>query len=116
MAKTRTIVRYRKPKQKRGKSKMTLPLAVVAGFVPLGYTTFKHWQWNGMGGEEGAADVFVRSLTGFSPNTAYGRVWEFKRLMWGLMPILGGLAVHKIAGRLGVNRALASAGIPIIRI
>lgn len=98
------------------KAKMTLPLGVVAGFVPLTYTTYKHFQWNGMGGEEGAADVFVRSLTGFSPNTAYGRVWEFKRMMWGLIPILGGLAVHKVAGALGVNRAIARAGIPFIRI
>jgi hypothetical protein len=95
---------------------MTLPLAVVAGFVPLAYTTYKHFQWSGMGGEEGAADVFVRSLTGFSPNKAYGRTWEFKRLNWGLMPILAGMLVHKIAGRVGINRAIAGAGIPFIRI
>jgi hypothetical protein len=105
----------RKTKNHRSKS-FTLPLAVVAGFGPLIYTTYKHAQWNGMGGEEGAIDVFVRSLTGFSPSTAYGRVWEFKRLMWGLMPILGGLVAHKIAGRLGVNKAISSAGIPFIRV
>jgi hypothetical protein len=103
-------------KRSSGRKQFTLPLAVVAGFVPLAYTTYKHYQWNGMGGPEGAGDLFVRSLTGFSPNTAYGKVWEFKRLNWGLMPILGGLLVHKIAGRLGVNRAIAGAGIPIIRL
>jgi hypothetical protein len=104
-------------KQKVRRSKQfSIPLAIVSGFAPLVYTTYKHTQWNGFGGEEGGMDVFVRSLTGFSPNTAYGKVWEFKRMLWGAIPILGGFMVHKIAGRIGINRAIASAGIPFIRI
>lgn len=108
MAKTKRFHRVRK---------MTFPVAVAAGFVPLGYTTYKHVQWNGWGGEEGGIDLFIRSLTGFSPNNAYGRSFEFKRMNWGLFPILAGIAVHKIIGsRLGVNAAMSRAGIPIVRI
>jgi len=34
----------------------------------------------------------------------------------GLMPLAVGVLVHKVAGRLGINRAIASTGIPFIRI
>lgn len=112
--KTRVIRRYYGKKRSQRRKGFTLPVAVLAGFVPLIYTTYKHTQWNGVGGSEGGLDVFVRSLTGFSPNGAYGKTWEFKRMMWGAMPILAGLMVHKLAGRLGINRALSS--IPVIRL
>jgi len=102
---------------KRRTAKMQIPLAVLAGFVPLVYTTYKHVQWNGWSGEEGGIDIFIRSLTGFSPNQAYGRSFEFKRMNWGLLPILAGIAAHKIiGGRLGVNAMLSRSGIPLIRI
>jgi len=34
----------------------------------------------------------------------------------GLVPALMGFLVHMIAGRLGVNRAIGRAGIPLVRI
>jgi hypothetical protein len=120
MAKSRAVARRRArryfARKSSGLRKFTLPLAVVAGFAPIVMGTIDHTRWNGLGGADGGIDWAIRGLTGYSPNKAYGRTWEFKRLTAGALPILIGLLTHKIAGRLGINRMLASAGIPIIRL
>jgi hypothetical protein len=41
----------------------------------------------------------------------------YPNLMWGgTFPLILGLIVHKVASIAGVNRALATAGIPFVRI
>lgn len=89
---------------------MTIPVAAVAGFVPLALNVF-----NGAktGGINGAGFELVRGTTGY--NWQAGR-WEWQAMFRGLAPIVAGLVVHKVANRIGANRALARAGVPFIRI
>jgi hypothetical protein len=96
--------------RRKGKS-FTLPLAVVAGFGPLagqmvyGYKTGR--------GIEGIGHYALAALTGFDSQTGSFGVGRMSK---GLFPIIGGLLVHKLAGKLGINRALGQAGIPFVRI
>jgi hypothetical protein len=69
----------------------------------------------GITGEEGAIAELSRTMTGFNPY-ATPMTWESWRLKYGLVPVIAGVAVHKLANLLGVNRAIAGAGIPILRI
>lgn len=112
MAKRRAVRRVyvRAKRHYRARGGVTVPLAVLAGFVPLGLNVY-----NGAksGGINGAGFELVRGTTGF--NWQAGRM-EWPALMRGLGPILAGFLVHKVANRLGVNRALASARVPLIRI
>lgn len=89
---------------------MTIPVAALAGFVPLTLNVI-----NGAktGGLNGAGFELTRGLTGY--NWQAGR-WEWQAMFRGLAPIVAGIAVHKIAGKLGVNRALGRAGVPFLRI
>ena len=100
---------------RRGKRKFTLPLAIVAGFAsPIG-RTYSHFQTNGFMGPEGAIGEFSRIMTGFNPyDSAVG--FQGYRLRYGLVPVLVGFGIHKLAGMVGINRMLANAGIPVIRI
>jgi hypothetical protein len=89
---------------------MTVPLAVIAGMVPL---TLNVYNGAKNGGINGAGFELVRGLTGY--NWQAGKM-EFNALVRGVGPILLGFLAHKVAGRLGVNRALAQAGVPFVRI
>ena len=86
----------------------TIPLATVAGFVPLGVHALQDYR---TGGWASLGDGLSRRLTGFGTEGS-GGIWEPKYLAQGLLPILGGAAVHKIASRLGINRLLAQTGLP----
>lgn len=92
-------------------NRFTLPVAAILGFAPpfsIAWANFRK------GGIDQGARVFARSLTGFDPPTGQ---WNFSYLREGLLPILLGLGVHKIIGQnLGINRMLASAGVPVIRL
>lgn len=94
----------------RRASKMTVPVAVIAGFMPLANQVILGYK---EGGLSRVSDRVVSSLTGYDPAV---QRWEFAYLKNGALPILGGILVHKIASRLGVNRALGRAGVPFLRI
>jgi len=98
-------------KKHRRKASATLPLAVVAGFVPPARIILAESQ--GGRGIEGGAVAASRIFLGYDSNTA---VWDFRQLQFGFGPILMGFAIHKVATMVGINRALASARIPFIRI
>jgi len=103
-----------KNKKHRAGRKFTLPLAVIAGMTPLVYGTVDHALKNGLVGPgDTGYDYFIRSLTGYSPNYGFKFGYYAK---WGLLPIVLGLVVHKGANMFGLNRALASANVPIIRL
>ena len=89
---------------------MTIPLGVVAGFVPLGM-----FAYDGMiaGGPVNAVQRVAQRLTGYDNSV---HKWMWKEFAMGWAPILGGIFAHKVANRLGINRALKSAGVPLIRI
>jgi len=100
-----------KKTRKHSKPQMTIPLAVVAGFVPLakdvytGYTSY---------GVPGAGHYLVGGITGYDTNTGkFNLPWAASHF-W--LPVGAGLVVHKLAGRFGINRALSRAGIPLLRI
>lgn len=97
-----------KKSKRRGQS-FTLPLAVVAGLAPgLGQL----WKAKDYGVGQ-VANVAARDYIGFDPDT--GRMTS-KFLGYGLLPLLAGLLIHKVAGKLGANQALGRAGIPVLRI
>lgn len=89
---------------------MTIPLGVVAGFIPLVANTVGRFQregWNGAMREISADTIGLDPASG---------VFNIKWMMRGTAPIIGGIMVHKLASILGVNRAMARAKIPFIRI
>ena len=105
-------------KRHHSRKSFTLPLAVVGGFAPLVIGTVQHGLWNGwVGSGDTAMDYAMRALTGFDPNhLGYGGTWNPRNMVHGALPIMGGIIAHKLANRLGVNGALARAGVPFIRI
>lgn len=101
------MARNRK-KFRRGNS-FKIPLAVVAGFGPLASNLYAV----SSGGPQRMLWMGTQAITGYDTDTG---VWWAPNMMKGTIPILLGIAVHKIAGRLGINRAIGAAGIPLIRI
>lgn len=102
-------VYVRRPRA-RHKAAMTIPVAVVAGFAPLAYETVKQFQANGL---DGASQALVAYTTGYS---RWESKWRFDYLLKGMGPVVAGVVVHKLAGKLGINRALARSGVPFLRI
>lgn len=112
MARTRSIVRYRnRPRaRRRSKAGFTVPMAVLGGFAPTIAFAVDGYR---VGGFENAFRRIAQRMTGYD-STANVFIW--KELMAGIGPIMAGYLVHKAAGRLGINRALSRAGVPIFRI
>jgi len=111
---TKAVTRYRtrfvRRPRSRSKSKTTIPLAVVAGFVPLATFAYEGYQ---AGGLYNAAARVAQRLTGY--DSTY-RVFIPAELMKGWGPILAGFGVHWLASRIGINRALGRAGVPLLRL
>lgn len=107
-----------KVKRNRRKVSFTLPVAVVAGFAPgLSRCAYHFANPGEHGASNGIEAVGVeagRIFLGYdSRNGEFNAGWA----TLGTLPILAGVLVHKfIGGKLGVNRMLASAGIPVIRL
>lgn len=98
-----------KKKRRRNGNGFKLPIAVVAGFIPGVWrvTSKMGAGFNTMANEAGRVYLGYDSWTG---------QFNFGAMKFGTLPIILGIVLHKVASRLGVNRALASAGVPIIRI
>lgn len=110
-AKTTSItIRQPKKKSRRRRGGTTIPLAIVAGFAPLASWILSGWK---AGGLQGALKEGTLALTGVY--TADGKFYP-QYLSRGAYPILIGMAVHFLAKRFGVNRVLARAGVPLIRV
>jgi len=107
MVRRRSPVRYLRSRFHR-RAKFTLPLAVVAGFVPVGVGL-----WQRRGSSQAMADYLQQGFTGITPGTG---TFNLANLRYGLGPIAAGFGVHMVASKLGINRAIARAGIPFIRI
>lgn len=98
------------PPRRRGKKKFTIPMAIVAGFVPLvwhEYSLFK---------SVGAAGAAMYASKAFIPWDWNTGKFDASDLKFGLYPVTAGIVVHKVANKLGLNRALAQANIPWFRI
>lgn len=109
MAKKRSVARRRYSFARRGfrrARKMTLPVAVVAGFMPAVVGV-----WNRRNSVTEIGNYLQSGFTGVSNGQ-----FNFANLRQGLIPVAAGFIAHMVAGRLGINRAIAQARIPLIRI
>jgi len=90
--------------------KMTIPLAVVGGLMPGVTSVISSAQQSGMAAAGRNAGIWY---TGYDYVTGK---FSVKNMQTGLLPLAIGVGVHKLAGMIGINRAIAGAGIPFIRI
>jgi len=97
----------RKGKYRRQR-KTTLPLAIIGGMLPVAAGV---WARRSSGTE--IANYLQAGFTGITPGTG---TFNIANLRLGIFPIMTGFIVHAIAGRLGANRALGRARLPLIRI
>jgi len=94
------------------KAKPKISLAVVAGLMPQ----VQHIKdrYNGGGGIVNAISKGLQTgMLGYNPDT---KVWAIGNAKLGIIPLVAGIGVHKLAGKLGINRALAKAGIPFVNV
>jgi hypothetical protein len=89
--------------------RITVPLAIVAGMAGPGIKL-----WEARGSASGMAREAGRIFTGFD-------FWSGQfvpgAMKYGTLPILMGFLVHWVIGsKLGLNRAIARSGLPLIRI
>jgi hypothetical protein len=111
MARSKALARRRSfPRvfRRTHKQKLTIPLAVVAGFIPAVVGV-----WNRRGSSQAVADYLQAGFTGITPGTGQ---FSFSNLRAGLLPVVAGFGVHMVASKLGINRAIGRSGIPFIRI
>jgi len=108
---TRAISRRRIGRRTRSRAKMTIPLALVAGFAPATMRLISAYR---IGGIEAVPQHLSMITTGYDPVSGKFSLAQPLMNLWG--PLAIGLMVHKVAGRLGVNRAMSRAGIPLLRI
>ena len=98
---------------RRAKS-MTVSLGILAGLAPTAAFAIEGARLPGdQGGLAEAAHRVTMRLTGYEWKN---NVWSFGELAKGWMPLLAGGLAHKLAGQWGINRAIARAGVPFIRI
>ena len=99
-------------KRSRRSGGMTIPLAPIAGLaaglaVPIDYAL--------SGDYKGAMNILSENYTGYN---FYQGMWEPEKLKRGLLPLIIGALVHKFVGGspLNVNKMLAAAKVPFVRI
>jgi len=90
-------------------TKKTLPIAVIGGAVGTLYPAIQQ----GLSGNFQGALVELVKTAGVDLNSGS---FDFGLLVSRLTPIVGGVLAHKLAGWIGVNRALGRSGIPLIRV
>lgn len=98
----------RSKRRGRRQRKTTLPLAIIGGMLPVAAGV---WARRSSGTE--MANYLQAGFTGVTPGTG---AWNIANLRMGLFPVMAGFMVHAIAGKLGVNRALGRARLPLIRV
>lgn len=96
----------------RRRAKTTIPLAVVAGFLPLGLDVGAQLQ---SGNWKSAGQVMVHNLLGLNLFGG-GNNFDSQGFAHGIYPIALGFGAHWAASKLGVNRVIARARIPLLRI
>lgn len=106
-----TALARRRPRRRAAwYQKVHIPIAIVAGFMPVTKDAIDLY----MGG--GFRNVARYLPKRFVPYDAMTNKWTFDKFMVGTGSILLGVLAHKlIGGKLGLNKALAQAGVPFIR-
>lgn len=98
----------KRTKKRSSRRKLTIPLAIVGGLTPVVVGVYNRRS----SGAEMAA-YLQKGFTGVDPSTGS---FNLANLRLGMVPVLSGVLVHKLAGMLGVNRAIGRTGLPFIRI
>lgn len=100
-----------KKKKTRRRAKTTIPITIAGPVIAeLAGEPFARLR---SGDVSGAMNRVVADYTGYDIR---GKVWRAEYLKGGAAPVVIGAIAHKVANRLGVNRVIARAGIPLLRI
>lgn len=91
------------------KKSFTIPIGVVAGIMP-GISKVYSARSAGLNGM-----VYTGTAIYTGYHTTDGS-WGFRDMKQGLMPLVLGLGIHKLAQVAGINRMLAQSGIPLLRV
>lgn len=101
-------------RRSRKSNGFTIPLAVVAGFVPAGLDIFHATQDYGIMAGLDHLSLCTTGITTkpdghteFHPGYAAQRLW---------IPLGAGILVHMLASKMGVNRMLGRVGVPFLRV
>jgi len=100
---SRARVRGRRPRP-------TLSLAVIAGLVPGATGTFNVARAHGM---EAGGKHFLKVYSGYDVTS---NDWRLREMALGMFPLAAGVVLHRAATWFGINRMIARAGIPFVRI
>lgn len=110
-------------KKNRKKRSFTVPLAIVAPVVAIPFVPSREgWASPLQDAQEGKwKAIGAHIINGFVPFYEVHDPDNFAGKFGLHIPrylamILGGTLVHMIASKLGVNRAIASSGIPFVRV
>lgn len=96
-----------------GHKSKRISLAMVAGFVPLGMEVVNAYKTEPDDFIARAGHNVTAALTGYD---TYDHKFHLGHMKNGTLPIIAGALVHKMAGKFGINRMIAQAGIPWISI
>lgn len=102
----------KRKKSRSRKNGTQISLAVAAGMAPLLSNAYQGWKAGGFNADGGLPEALSTSLFGVD---AAGTFYA-SRMKKGALPLVMGILGHKAASKLGVNRAIARAGIPYLRI
>lgn len=99
-------------KKKRRKRQFTVPLAPIAGLAAGMHGPIVAAMAGDM---DSALNQLSRNYAGYDINT---KDFKIERLANGVVPLVIGVMVHKFVGGspLNLNRTLAAAGVPFVRI
>lgn len=97
----------------------SLSVAMCIGFLPLALRTYEHFSYEAGGIDRRifhTLQFVLKDLTGYAIHgsntgtTVHANFtppkWNPGTLIYGLFPILGGVLIHKVANRIGLNRGL----------
>lgn len=110
---TRTITRYRsRPKARHHRrGGMTIPVSLIGGLMPMAADIISATR---VGGMEAALGHVSLCTTGYDPADGKWKPGFALQKLYG--PMFVAMMVHKLAGRLGINRMLGKARVPLFRI
>lgn len=115
MAKTRALTRrvfVTRPRA-RHRAKPTIPLAIALAFVPAATRFIQNAKGEGI---DYAGKRALEDFTGYRVEDGKWSLGMDHTARFGLWPVAAGIGIHMVASKLGVNRMIARAGIPLIRI
>lgn len=100
-----------KAKRRSSKGGFTLPAAVIGGLVPMGADIVSAYR---IAGPQAALEHVAMCTTGYDPSDGQWKPAFAMQKLYG--PLFVGFMVHKLASKVGINRALGRAGVPFLRI